>query len=100
MWPGVLIAEHKSAGYDLDKAMKQAEQYFISLPEGEFPRHLLACDFELFLLVDLPRRTERRFELSELPDHVGEFAFMAGRGGGGCQLRQVQKSPSTSRPPQ
>ncbi len=80
LWPGVLIAEHKSAGYDLDKAMRQAEEYVVSLPEPEFPRYLLACDFEQFLLVDLEKRTESRFPLSDLPDHVGEFAFMAGRG--------------------
>ena len=80
LWPGTLIVEHKSAGYDLDKAMGQAEYYLASLPEPEIPRHLLACDFERFLLVDLERRTESRFSLTDLPDHVGEFAFMAGRG--------------------
>ena len=82
-WPGTLVAEHKSAGYDLDKAMGQAEAYLVSLPEAEMPRYLLACDFERFLLVDLDKRTESRFALSELPDRVGEFAFMAGRGGAG-----------------
>ena len=80
LWPGTLIVEHKSAGYDLDKAVGQAEGYLASLPESEFPRYLLACDFERFLLVDLEKRTESRFLLSELPDRVGLFAFMAGRG--------------------
>ncbi len=80
LWPGTLIAEHKSAGHDLDKAIRQAEDYLVSLPEAEHPRHLLACDFKRFLLVDLDRRTESRFRLPELPDHVGLFGFMAGRG--------------------
>ena len=81
LWPGTLIVEHKSAGSDLDKAMRQAEAYLVSLPENEMPRYLLACDFKQFLLVDLEKRTESRFALSELPDRVEEFAFMAGRGG-------------------
>lgn len=80
LWPGTLIAEHKSAGHDLDKAIRQAEDYLASLPEAEHPRYLLACDFKRFLLVDLDRRTESRFRLPELPDHVGLFGFMAGRG--------------------
>lgn len=79
LWPGTLIAEHKSAGHDLDKAIRQAEDYLVSLPEAEHPRYLLACDFRRFLLVDLDRRTESRFRLAELPDHVGLFGFMAGR---------------------
>lgn len=83
LWPGTLVVEHKSAGYDLDKAMGQAEDYLVSLPESEMPRYLLACDFGRFLLVDLERRTESRFALSDLPDRVGEFAFMAGTGASG-----------------
>lgn len=79
LWPGTLIVEHKSAGYDLDRAAGQAEEYLASLPESEFPRYLLACDFGRFLLVDLEKRTESRFALSDLPDRVGDFAFMAGR---------------------
>ena len=80
LWPGTLIVEHKSAGYDLDRAVGQAGEYLASLPEPELPRYLLACDFGRFLLVDLEKRTESRFALSDLPDRVGEFAFMAGRG--------------------
>ena len=79
LWPGTLIAEHKSAGHDLDKAMRQAEDYLVSLPDEEHPRYLLACDFKQFLLVDLDRRTENRFRLSELPDRVDLFGFMVGK---------------------
>ena len=90
LWPGTLIAEHKSAGHDLDKAMRQAEDYFVSLPDGEHPRYLLACDFKRFLLVDLDRRIENRFMLSELPDRVDLFGFMVGR--------SDSASPSHERP--
>lgn len=78
LWPGTLIVEHKSAGYNLDKALRQAEEYLMALPAGEWPRHMLACDFKRFLLVDLQERSEARFALSELPDNVGRFAFMRG----------------------
>ena len=80
LWPCTLIVEHKSAGYDLDKAMRQAEEYLVSLPLDEYPRYLLACDFERFLLVDLDKRTESRFRLADLPEHVELFWFMTGRG--------------------
>ena len=47
-WPGMMIAEHKSAGKNLDEAMKQAEEYFMSLSAADKPRYLLACDFQNF----------------------------------------------------
>lgn len=88
LWPGTLIAEHKSAGHDLDKAIGQAEEYLVSLPDAERPRYLLACDFGRFLLVDLDKRTESRFKISELPDRVDLFGFMAGRDDSAVQSRQ------------
>ena len=88
LWPGTLIAEHKSAGHDLDKAIGQAEEYLVSLPDAERPRYLLACDFGRFLLVDLDKRTESRFKISELPDRVDLFGFMAGRDVSAVQSRQ------------
>ena len=37
-WPGVLIAEHKSRGRDLDRAYGQALDYFPNLPDDKLPR--------------------------------------------------------------
>ena len=34
-WPGVMLAEHKSAGVDLDVAFDQATDYFAGLTEGD-----------------------------------------------------------------
>ena len=77
-WPHVLLAEHKSTGYDLKKAMEQAEEYFVSLKDSERPRYLLACDFQRFYLVDIEKKKDYRFGLHELPEHIGLFNFMEG----------------------
>lgn len=36
-WPGTLLAEHKSAGEDLDAAYTQAANYFAGLGDDELP---------------------------------------------------------------
>ena len=77
-WPHVLLVEHKSTGYDLKKAMEQAEEYFVSLRDSERPRYLLACDFQWFYLVDIEKGEDYRFELHELPERIGLFNFMEG----------------------
>ena len=77
-WPRVLLAEHKSAGYDLEKAMKQAKEYFLSIKEHDRPAYLLACDFRRFHLVDIERKKSHRFKLHELADNIALFDFMDG----------------------
>jgi len=77
-WPKVLLVEQKSAGRDLKKAMKQAEEYFLNLDPKERPRYMLACDFQNFQLVDLDESVEYNFKLSELPDKIENFNFMRG----------------------
>ena len=77
-WPKILLIEQKSAGHDLNKAMQQADEYFLGLPENIRPRFMLACDFQNFHLVDLEERTEYHFKLSELPNKVEYFNFMRG----------------------
>ncbi len=39
-WPGLLLAEHKSAGADLTAAYTQATDYFAGIPGPEPPRHI------------------------------------------------------------
>ena len=77
-WPRVLLAEHKSAGYDLEKAMKQAKKYFLSIKEHDRPAYLLACDFRRFHLVDIEQKKNHRFKLHELADNIALFDFMDG----------------------
>lgn len=47
-WPGTLLAEHKSAGQDLDAAFEQATDYFAGLGEDELPRYVVVSDLRTF----------------------------------------------------
>lgn len=77
-WPGHLLIEQKSAGRDLAKAREQATDYFVSLTEKEKPRYILLSDFQTFELLDLDENEEYRFTLSQLPDQIRHFSFIAG----------------------
>jgi hypothetical protein len=77
-WPGTLLAEHKSAGKDLDGAFKQALDYFAGLKEGEIPRYVVVSDFARFRYYDLDEGTEREFKLADLPKRIHLFGFIAG----------------------
>ena len=49
IWPGMLLAEHKSRGEDLGKAIDQALDYLDSLADHELPRLVVASDFAVWL---------------------------------------------------
>jgi len=78
LWKGVILIEHKSRGKDLEKAYKQAKDYFPGLTEKELPRYILVSDFERFKLYDLEDNQQYEFKLSGLVDHVHLFGFIAG----------------------
>ncbi|WP_147653779.1 type IIL restriction-modification enzyme MmeI [Vulcaniibacterium gelatinicum] len=69
-WPGTLLAEHKSAGQDLDAAFEQATDYFAGLSEEELPRYVVVSDFRSFRLHDLDEGSVTQFALAELPKHI------------------------------
>ena len=93
-WPGTLLAEHKSAGKDLQKAHAQGMEYVRALAssgrEKETPRYLIVSDFRRIaihelepeqdpdapLLQRLPPSVE--FPLAELHEHIRHFFFIAG----------------------
>lgn len=77
LWRGVLIVEHKSRGKDLDRATKQALDYFPGLKERDLPRYVLVSDFARFRLHDLDNGTEQEFALVDLHKNVKMFGFMA-----------------------
>ena len=77
-WKGTLIAEHKSAGKNLDSAYFQALNYSIGLAEDELPRYIIVSDFRRFRLYDLDEDRKWSFELAELPQQVHLFDFMIG----------------------
>ncbi|MCL2308906.1 MAG: N-6 DNA methylase [Proteobacteria bacterium] len=77
-WPGTLLAEHKSAGQDLNAAHTQALDYFLALTEAERPRYVVVSDFQRFRVYDLDENTEKEFALEELPANIAVFGFIAG----------------------
>ena len=79
-WPGMLLAEHKSAGQPLDKASVQAFEYLHSLSDKEYPRLIIISDFQRFVVHDLELQTETAFPLAELPEKLHLFLFIAGYG--------------------
>ena len=82
LWKGTLLIEHKSLGRDLAKAYRQAIDYFPGLKPEELPRYVLICDFEHFELHDLEpdegATAVHKFVLSQLPQNIHHFAFIAG----------------------
>ncbi len=78
LWKGVLLVEHKSRGKDLDRAARQAFDYFPGLKERDLPRYVLVSDFARFRLHDLDNNEQHDFTLAELAKHVRLFGFIAG----------------------
>lgn len=78
LWKGVLLVEHKSRGKDLDRAAKQAFDYFPGLKERDLPRYVLVSDFARFRLYDLDSNEQHSFALAELAANIHLFGFIAG----------------------
>ncbi len=74
----MLIAEHKSAGKDLDSAYQQALEYFEGLAERDLPRYIIVSDFARIRLYDLDTNTRTEFPLKDLYKHIKLFGFIAG----------------------
>jgi len=77
-WPGVMLAEHKSAGVDLDAAYAQATDYFAGLGDAELPRYVLVSDFQRLRLHDLDGGATVEFPLADLHKQIGRFGFISG----------------------
>ena len=78
-WPGVMLAEHKSHGADLDAAFEQAIDYFGGLKDSELPRYVLVSDFARFRLHDLEDASAMaEFALADLHKEIGRFGFISG----------------------
>ena len=78
LWKGTILVEHKSRGRDLDKAYKQALDYFPGLKDYELPKYVLVSDFARFRLYDLDTSQTFTFDLPELYKNVKHFGFIAG----------------------
>ena len=94
LWPGTLLAEHKSPGENLNKAEAQGMAYISALQDGgrdnEAPRYLIVSDFHKIALHDLEPENDPKlpllkrlpptleFALKDLQKNVHAFGFMAG----------------------
>ena len=79
LWKGILLVEHKSRGKDLDRAYKQATDYFSGLKDRDLPQYVLVSDFARFRLYDLEGDGEPvEFALKDLHKQVRRFGFIAG----------------------
>jgi hypothetical protein len=81
-WPGVLIAEHKSAGKDLAAAEDQAFDYLYdrkSISQNELPRFVITSDFAHIRIIELDKGDEAVvFDTLDLPKEIDRFLFIAG----------------------
>lgn len=78
-WPGMLLAEQKSAGRDLGAANTQAFDYLHNLGDEELPQYIIVSDFASFELVNLETRERTTFTLRDFPKKVKLFGFLIGR---------------------
>jgi hypothetical protein len=79
LWPGTLVAEHKSTGKDLGDAEDQALDYLESIDVKDFPGVVVTSDFAHFRVRDLGGdNTAHTFVLDQLPSEIDRFAFIAG----------------------
>lgn len=78
LWKGVLLIEQKSRGQNLEKAYKQATDYFPGIKDYDLPKYILISDFEKFKLYDLDENSEEEFELKDLYKNVKLFGFILG----------------------
>jgi hypothetical protein len=78
LWKGVLLAEHKSRGKNLDKAFAQAKDYFPGLPDTALPRYIIVSDFARIRLYDIETGEQHEFPLSELHSNIHLFDFISG----------------------
>ena len=81
-WKGMLLAEHKSRGKNLDKAHAQAMDYIQSLQredrKDEVPRYVIVSDFARIALHDLEEDVTVDFPLAEFHQCVNHFGFIPG----------------------
>jgi hypothetical protein len=83
LWKGKILIEMKSPGKDIIKAYEQAKGYANALSSKDFPKGILICDFINFHYYDFTHDLsivpdEYRFTLSELPNYINLFGYLAG----------------------
>lgn len=78
LWKGKILIEMKSRGKNLDKAYKQANEYFDGLEEYDLPQYIMVCDFHRFKLENIDDGKVYEFTIDELYKKIRLFGFIAG----------------------
>jgi len=80
LWKGFMLAEHKSRGRSLDKAVIQAKDYFPGLKDAELPRYIVVSDFERLKIFDLESENKDGIEffLKDFHKNIHHFGFISG----------------------
>ena len=79
-WKGVMIAEHKTRGKNLDKAYLQAKDYFPGLKDAELPKYVIVSDFAKIRVYDLDNERSEEFELRDLHKNIEHCTYPASPG--------------------
>lgn len=90
LWPGVLLAEHKSTGKDLAAAEQQAREYLISLEPSERPPVVIVSDFARVRIIEVLAGTTVEFALADLPDNLHRLQAVIGDAGRNAARVEVQ----------
>lgn len=80
-FPGVLVAEQKSAGKSLQEAERQALDYVDSLPAHEQPALIVTSDFQKIRVLDLTPEVPAQsftFALSDFSREADRLGILAG----------------------
>src|SRR3954468_4741732 len=77
-WKGIILAEMKTRGKNLDKAYTQAREYLQNLPQHELPKYILISDFEHFRVYDQDEDKVIEFKLKDFVNNVQHFGFISG----------------------
>jgi hypothetical protein len=90
LWPAQLLAEHKSAGKNLDDAEKQARDYLISLETRERPPVIIVSDFQRFRIIEVLAGHTVEFNLSDITEHLHRFRAIVGDAGRAAARVEIQ----------
>jgi len=80
LWPGLLIAEHKSEGKNLEEAEEQALDYLYdsSFDRRQLPRFVITSDFARIRIKEIGSESAVTIETIDLPQEIDRFLFLAG----------------------
>lgn len=89
LWPSVLLIEHKSSGFDLDKAEQQARNYLVALDASKRPPVFVVSDFAHIRIIEVFAGTSHEFKLDDLPNNLDRFEAIVGQYTAGVSRQEV-----------